>query len=293
MLKSLRHVTVAAAAVLMCVLVAPGATAAVRQSTGTTPAAIAVPPLQEDPAPRGANDWSCKPSAAHPRPVILVHGFGAPAAGHFSLYSPYLKAQGYCVFTGTYGTLKDVPLVNLLGGFQSIEYSAAQLDAFVNKVLAATGKQEVDLVGHSEGGVMPRYYIKNLGGAAKVHSFVSWAAPNHGLTISGLYTLGQKLIPGLDEKILPLWPVTSQLTNGTGFLDRLNAGDETPGDVRYTALASKTDELVTPYTTSFLTGDNVENITLQDQSPKSWGEHMSLAFDPAVWKITDKALQRN
>lgn len=283
MRKQLRQLAVTASAAVAMTFAGPAAFAA-------TP-----PPLQENPAPLGANDWNCKPSAQHPRPVILMHGFSAPAAGHFSLYSPYLKAEGYCVFTGTYGTVKDVPLVNLLGGFQPIEYSAAQLSAFVDKVLAATGADQVDIVGHSEGGIMPRYYIKNLGGAAKVHNFVAWAPPNHGLTLSGLYTLAQAMIPGLDTSVLPtICKVCSQLTNGTGFITDLNSGpDETVGDVHYTVLVSKNDVLVTPHETSFLSGDNVDNITVQDTHLESFASHIGMAYDTGVWQLTDKALQRD
>ncbi|GGM40453.1 lipase [Longimycelium tulufanense] len=279
---------------VMAVAVAIGLAVAGPVAAASADSAPSVPPIQENPAPLGANDWNCKPSKEHPRPVILMHGFLAPAAGHFSAYSPYLKAQGYCVFTGTYGTIKDVPLVNLLGGLQPIEYSATQLRNFVDKVLGATGAKQVDIVGHSEGGIVPRYYIKNLGGADKVHNFVSWGPPNHGLTISGLYTLAEKLVPGLDTKLLPsICKVCSELTNGTGFIDQLNAGNEAPGNIHYTVIASIHDEFVTPYTTSFLKGSNVDNITLQDVSPQSFGEHIGMAFDTGVWKITDKALQRN
>ena len=53
----------------------------------------------------------------------------------------------------------------------------------------ATGASQVDIVGHSQGGMMPRYYIKFLGGAAKVHTLVGLAPSNHGTTLDGLFTL--------------------------------------------------------------------------------------------------------
>ncbi len=74
-------------------------------------------------------------------------------------------------------------------------------------MLAATGAKKVDLVGHSQGGMMPRYYIKNLGGASKVDTLVGLAPSNHGTTLEGLFTLagyfpgaqfvGRRRLPGL------------------------------------------------------------------------------------------------
>ena len=59
--------------------------------------------------------------------------------------------------------------------------SAAQLEAFVDRVLAATGAAKVSMVGHSQGGMMPRYYIQFLGGAGKVDDLVGLAPlqPRH------------------------------------------------------------------------------------------------------------------
>src|SRR5204863_8205581 len=62
-----------------------------------------------DSPPPGANDWSCHPSAAHPRPVVLVHGWFANQTVNWQTISPVLANSGYCVFSLTYAINPNVP----------------------------------------------------------------------------------------------------------------------------------------------------------------------------------------
>ena len=127
-----------------------------------------------DVAPPGANDWACKPSAEHPYPVILVPGTFESMAKNWSTLSPYLKSKGYCVFALNYGETNGVYAT------APVTESAKELAPFVDAVRAATGAKKVDLVGHSQGGMMPRYYMGFLGGAKYVHQLVGIAPSNHG-----------------------------------------------------------------------------------------------------------------
>src|ERR1700761_5009313 len=107
--------------------------------------------LAPDTPPPGANNWSCQLTAAHPDPVILVHGTFANMDDNWQAASPLLADSGYCVYAFNYGGASpDSPIQ----GTGDIAASAAQLGAFVNTVLAATGAAKVDLVGHSQGGMM-------------------------------------------------------------------------------------------------------------------------------------------
>src|SRR5436190_7468470 len=129
--------------------------------------------LHQGEPPPGANIWTCRPSVAHPRPVVLVHGLLANQTDNWQTMSPLLANNGYCVYALTYGTNADPssPL-SQFGGLKRMEQSAVQLSAFVNRVLKSTGARKVDIVGHSEGATMPDYYIEYLGGAAKVARYV-------------------------------------------------------------------------------------------------------------------------
>lgn len=235
-------------------------------------------------APAGANDWQCHPSAAHPNPVVLVHGLGATMAENWGTMAPLLADNGYCVFALTYG--RD-PGEQYVGGVEKMEVSAPQLAAFVDKVLAATGASQVDLVGHSEGTVMPQYYLKFLGGAAKVHRYVAIAPLYHGTSAYGLSTLAnafpqeaatmeQLLVDGLCGSC-------AEFLTGSAFLTHLYANGvyAVPG-VTYTTIMTRYDEAVVPYTSGYLHAPNATNIVVQDQCPTDFSEHATLAFDPVV-----------
>jgi triacylglycerol lipase len=210
------------------------------------------------------------PAAAQARePVVLVHGtFGD--SSNWGYIRPQLEAAGYRTFAIDYG--------NRATG--DIATSARQLRDFVNQVLTVTGASKVDIVGHSQGGMMPRYYIKNLGGATKVDDLVGLAPSNHGTTNPGAFAADPRLCAACREQAA-----------GSAFLTALNAGDETPGDVDYTVVETRYDEVVTPYTSAFL--DGATNITLQDKCPHDVSEHLSIVVDQTVVQWIENALGRS
>src|ERR1700741_3454127 len=93
-------------------------------------------------SPPGANNWSCKPSAAHPVPVILVHGTFGDMSDSWQALSPLLYDNGYCVFALNYGSYNGSGSAGIYATGK-IEDSATELSSFVNRVLAATGARKV------------------------------------------------------------------------------------------------------------------------------------------------------
>ncbi|MFG3033044.1 esterase/lipase family protein [Streptomyces sp. NPDC048253] len=243
-------------------------------AAATVPATAAHADSTATASSSGWNDYRCKPSAAHPRPVVLVHGTFGNSVDNWLGLAPYLTVRGYCVFSVDYGQLPGVPLFNGLG---PIDKSAAQLSTFVDKVLAATGAAEADLVGHSQGGMMPRYYLKFLGGAAKVNALVGIAPDNHGTTLSGLANL-LPYFPGAEDLLSAATPGLADQVAGSAFLAKLNAGGDTVAGVRYTVIATKYDEVVTPWRTQYLSGSDVHNVLLQDLCPVDLSEHVAIGL---------------
>lgn len=227
---------------------------------------LPLPPFAVDPP--GANDWSCQPTSAHPVPVVLVHGTFGDRQHLLEPLSAALSGAGYCVFSLDYGNR----------GTGDVAASARELQAYVDRVLAATGAAQVSLVGHSQGGMMPRYFLRFLGGAAVVDDLVGVAPSNHGTTI----------VP--EGWSVPLCLACDQQAAGSDFLAALNAGDETPGGVSYTQITTRYDEVVVPHTSGYLTGPSTTNLTLQDACPADVSEHLLIPTSRATIAWTLDAL---
>jgi len=124
--------------------------------------------------------------AAHPDPVVFLHGLGANYQEDINFLQADVAAHGYCTFATTYGAWPGFPFV---GGLRPIPDSAAEIKAFVGQVLAETGANKVDIVGHSEGAFQSLYVTKTQGVASHVGKVVAIAPPTHGTTFGGLYNL--------------------------------------------------------------------------------------------------------
>lgn len=235
-------------------------------------------------APGGANDYDCELTSQRPRPVILVHGTIENQRSNWNAMSPFLANKNFCVFTFNYGNSQfpNGPFY----GLDHVPDSAAQLKTFVDHVLSETGASKVDLVGHSQGGMMPRWYIQFLGGADKVENLVALAASNNGTTLSGITGL-IGFFPDLADQFVFSWCKSCQdQVEGSPMLQTLNAGGGTSPSVTYTNIVTKYDQVVTPYTSGYLSGSNVTNIRVQDGCIIDLGEHLAISYDRrAMWYV--------
>jgi pimeloyl-ACP methyl ester carboxylesterase len=240
----------------------------------------------------GYNNWACQPSAAHPEPVVLLHGLGATYYEDLGQdVAPYLAAAGYCVYGATYGATSVLgPYVGAVG---PIPASGTQIGAFIDQVLASTHATKVDLVGHSEGAFMSLWVPKVDGYARQVDKVVAIAAPTHGTTFGSLVTVGEdlSLMPEIGLVLnIGECQACDELITGGSAVTTLDAGPIAQPGVHYTIIASKSDELVTPTSTAFVHEPGVKNAYIQATCPDDPVGHIGEAYDPDVEQMIANAL---
>lgn len=210
-------------------------------------------------------------------PVIIVTGFttGPLIEPGYAPLAARLRNDGYTVSVLSYPDY----------GTGDIHDQAVRLRDRVNQVRASSGAAKVDLVAHSMGGLVSRDYIKTLGGTSTVDSLVMLGTPNYGTSLANLatfFTFGTCI--GITA--------CEQMAIGSSYLGALNAGDDTPGNVSYTAITTAAELVVTPYTSVYLANDgNIANIRVQSQCFGRWPGHLGLILDGAVYDGVRDALR--
>jgi triacylglycerol lipase len=224
----------------------------------------------------GYNDFDCKPTRSKPAPVVLVHGTFANGTLNWGYMGPQLARRGWCVYALTYGVRGG------LGATGDMKRSARQLAAYVKRVRRATGARKVKLVGHSQGGMMPRWYLRFLKGARHVNELVALAPSNH----------GTRTAVGVPYAACP---ACAQQATNSSFLRKLNRGREVERGVDYTVLQTRYDTIIVPFRSAFLKGPRAQltNVLLQRRCPSNRASHASVAFDPLVLQWVVHALRRD
>jgi pimeloyl-ACP methyl ester carboxylesterase len=235
--------------------------------------------------PPGANLASCSLTAAHPYPVVLVNGTFANAEDDFAALAPTLANAGYCVYTFNYGGTPGA----FIQSTGPVTTSAQQVAAYVDQVRTATGAAKVDLVGHSQGGMLAEYYTKVLGGASKVHSVVALSPTTHGTTLDGLATLA-RFIPGANGLVGAACPACADQETGSAVINRLDAGPIAQPGVGYTVIETLNETVVTPVGSSFINEAGVTNRYVQSQCPLDTVDHADLPYDQVVLQDVKNAL---
>lgn len=230
---------------------------------------------------------TCRPTAAHPRPVILVHGTFDSGPNTAPRLGEPLRRQGFCVVSPTLGAYAGNPA---RGGLDSIAGgSGPQLAAVIDNVRAVTGAAQVDLVGYSQGASIAGYTTKVLrpGAVGRVVSVGGyWGADNRGL-------LPHQLPPEVAG--LGLWAANlrglAELSPGSPVLSAWYGPDRTPflPGVAYTLIASRGDEILPPGR-SFVPGPGVQWRIPEDSCGGGPTSHSGMAVDSRTHALVAGAL---
>ena len=102
-------------------------------------------------------------------PVLIIHGF-LGTRGSMYMLERRLVESGFVVVSFNIGTLN----------VRDIRRSAFMIHRKIERVLAQTPFQKIDIIGHSMGGLIGLYYVKKLGGHQRVRRLVMMGTPVRG-----------------------------------------------------------------------------------------------------------------
>ncbi|MFF3483820.1 esterase/lipase family protein [Streptomyces sp. NPDC002701] len=238
----------------------PSGIAPERRPSPVPPQALAhLPDADLDPAapgtglgtgPASAADTTRLPTPTRP-PVVLLHGF-IDNRSVFVLLRRSLAQHGR----------QQIESLNYSPLTCDIRTAAELLGRHIEEICERTGRQEVDIVGHSLGGLIARYYVQRLGGDVRVRTLVTLGTPH----------AGTRVVP-----LMNAHPIVRQMRPGSGVLRELC--EPAPHcRTRFVSFWSDLDQLMVPLETACIEHPDlfVRNIRVSGIG------HLALPVHPAV-----------
>ncbi|GAA3899027.1 hypothetical protein GCM10022244_06530 [Streptomyces gulbargensis] len=207
-----------------------------------------------DPAPAGGPDPDGevrRVRATGRRPVVLLHGFVDNRSVFVMLRRALLRGGRDCVESLNYSPLTC-----------DLRTAAEVLGRRVEEIRERTGHDEVDVVGHSLGGLIARYYVQRLGGDTRVRTLVTLGTPHAGTTVAPL---------------ADAHPLVRQMRPGSEVLREL--AEPAPGcRTRFVSFWSDLDRVMVPVETARL---RHADLVVHDVRVSGIG-HLALPVHPTV-----------
>jgi len=200
--------------------------------------------------------------------MLLLHGFLATPRV-VGWLAGRLSRLGHCP--------RGVDLGGLFGRFNAwpVEEMARVVADRVEQLAREHRCERIDLVGHSEGGLIGRYYIQKLNGARRVRHLVTLGTPHRGTPWAYSGHLVRHVLPSL-----------RQMAPGSPLLRDL-ADDSIPGSVRLTSIYSQRDPICPPVSCRLETREapHLKNVEVMR------GGHLDLLFDAEITSIIHRELE--
>ncbi|MFD4582488.1 esterase/lipase family protein [Streptomyces sp. NPDC058423] len=184
-------------------------------------------------------------------PAVLLHGFVDNRSVFVLLRRSLVRQGGRHVESLNYSPLTC-----------DIRTAAELLGRHVEEICARTGRQRVDIVGHSLGGLIARYYVQRLGGDHRVRTLVTLGTPHTGTSVAPLASAH---------------PIVRQMRPGSAVIEELRL--PAPGcRTRFVSFWSDLDQIMVPLETARLEHPDliVRNVRVSGIG------HLALPVHPAV-----------
>ncbi len=190
-------------------------------------------------------------------PVLMIHAYFQNASNYW-LMKARLRRDGWShLYTLTFSP-----------PWASIPVLSQQVKARIDKILDKTGAKKVDIIAHSMGGLVSRYYIKKLMGDKKVSRLITLTSP-----LAGTYAA-----------YLWLGSCARDMRPGSKFLKELDFRPEEFPRLSQTAIYSALDELMIPHH-SAATGNKEIDIFLPYRG------HAAFLYSPRAYQEVRERLK--